>query len=78
MPQQELSQAPIAFPVIARPNFADAAWIEQRQRERAAQSQTPFRTRPLLVRNREAGAIPTLIALAAFGFMIFVFVSAMA
>lgn len=73
MAQQEQQQAPIAFPVIARPNFTDADWIEQRQRERAAQSQTPFRTRPLLViRNRKAGSIPTLIALSLFGFMIFV------
>ena len=75
--QRDLS---IAFPIIARPNYSDADWIEQRQRERAAQSQTPFHTRPMLViRNREAGAIPTLLALLLFGCMIFVvFVAAMA
>ena len=31
-----------------------------------------------VIRNREAGAIPTLLALSLFGCMIFVFVAAMA
>lgn len=81
----------IVFPIIPRPNFADDSWIEQRQRELDGLSVTRFRTRPaaghsqrgneakggIMIHDREAGSIPTFLALSAFVGMLFVFIAAM-
>ena len=68
--------AAISFPVIPRTNFADPDWIEQRQHEREALLRAPVPRRPFLILyDREAGPIPTLAALAAFSFMLFVIIA---
>lgn len=46
----------ITFPLVARPNFSDPSWVEQRQREHDGLSLARLHTRPLLViRNEPKG-----------------------